>query len=81
MNVEVQTLINAPRDRVWKIISDIDKSVDVISGIEKIEVLENPDAGLVGFKWRETRTMFGKQATEVMWITEAEENAYYQTRA
>ncbi len=25
--------------------------------------------------------MFGKTATEVMWITEAEENSYYQTRA
>ena len=81
MNVEVQVTINAPRDRVWKIISDIDKSADVIAGINKIEVLENPDAGLVGLKWRETRTMFGKEATEVMWITEEEEKAYYQTRA
>lgn len=81
MNVEVDVSINAPRDRVWKIISDIEKSVDVISSIEKIEVMENPDSGLVGFKWRETRTMFGKEATEVMWITDAEENASYQTRA
>ena len=37
--------------------------------------------GLVGLKWTETRLMFGKQATETMWITDAEENDYYQTRA
>lgn len=81
MNVEVKKSINASGDRVWKIISDINGSADVISGIEKIEVLENPSDGLVGLKWRETRTMFGKEATEVMWITDAEENASYQTRA
>ena len=27
------------------------------------------------------RTMFGRTATEVMWITDAVENEYYQTRA
>lgn len=25
--------------------------------------------GLVGFKWKETHKMFGKEATEIMWIT------------
>jgi len=81
MELTVQTSIEAPRERVWQIISDIDHSVDVIRGIEKIEVLERPENGLTGLKWRETRTMFGKEATEIMWVTEAEENRYYQTRA
>ena len=53
----------------------------MISGIEKIEVLEKPSHGLVGLKWEETRIMFGKTAIEIMWITEAEDNSHYQTRA
>lgn len=43
--------------------------------------MEKPEDGLVGLKWVETRTLFGKQATETMWITDAVENDHYQTRA
>ncbi len=32
-------------------------------------------------KWRETRVMYGKEATGVMWITDAIENDSYSTRA
>ncbi len=81
MNLEVQTAINAPRAAVWNVITDIENAADTISGIEKIEILEKPATGLVGLKWRETRTLFGKTATEVMWITAAEENSFYDTRA
>ena len=81
MKVSVDTMINGSKESVWKVISDIKGSEATIEGIEKIEVLEEPDQGLVGLKWRETRTMFGKAATEVMWITDAVENESYQTRA
>lgn len=73
--------IKASKEKVWSIISDIENSKDNISAIESIEVLEPPTEGLLGLKWKETRTMFGKQATEVMWITDATENEFYQTRA
>ena len=32
-------------------------------------------------KWRETRTMFGQEATEEMWITEHEKDASYVAEA
>ncbi len=73
--------IKASREDIWKVITDIDNAAQRISGIEKVDVLEKPTSGIVGFKWTETRIMFGKEATETMWITEAEENAYYKTRA
>ena len=81
MNIQEQISIKASKEQVWKVITDIDRAAERISGIQEIEVLERPTQGIIGLKWKETRTMFGKTATEVMWITEAEENAYYQTRA
>ena len=81
MKIEVQVAIHATREEIWDVISDIENSDTVISGIEKLEILKKPENGLVGLKWRETRTMFGKEATETMWITDSEEYKYYQTRA
>jgi carbon monoxide dehydrogenase subunit G len=73
--------ISKPRADVWEAITDIQNAAGMISGIMSLEVLENPETGLVGFKWKETRKMFGKEATEIMWVTDAEENEYYRTRA
>ena len=81
MELSVQIEINAPRSKVWSLITDIENSVNVIEGLSKVEVLEKPENGLIGLKWRETRMMFGKEATEVMWITGAAENESYETRA
>jgi hypothetical protein len=81
MNLEVKVTIDAPVAAVWERITDIENAVENIEAIEEIEILEKPDSGLVGLKWRETRTVFGKKATEVMWVTEAKENELYRTRA
>ncbi len=82
MRVSVSTDISAPPAAVWKVITDIEHSEAIIGGIDRVEILE-PATGpsIVGLKWRETRTMFGKAATEVMWITDAEEASHYDTRA
>lgn len=81
MKVSVDVAIKGSKDAIWRAITDIENSADRISGIQQIEVLENPDKGFVGFKWRETRIMFGKEATEVMWVTDAQDYKGYKTRA
>ena len=81
MQVTQSVSIAASKSQVWAAISDLDNAKVMISGIADLEVLERPESGLVGLKWRETRVMWGKEATEVMWITEAQENQYYCTRA
>ncbi len=81
MQMSADINIAATPERVWQVITDIEHCDQTISGIQAVEVLEKPETGLVGLKWKESRIMFGKEATETMWITEAEENAYYQTRA
>ena len=81
MLVEVQVTIAATREAVWGAITDIEHAAKIISGIEQIEILDQPASGLVGLKWRETRMLFGKPATADKWITEAAKNAFYKTRA
>lgn len=81
MKVTVSEEIDAPRERVWTIVTDIDGWVDAISGIDSIEVLSRPETGMKGLKWRETRTLFGKEAIETMWITGVEDGRWYETRA
>jgi hypothetical protein len=81
MIVEVQVTIKGTKEAIWAAITDIANASETISGIEKIEVLEKPANGLVGLRWRETRTLFGKPATAEKWITDAAENEFYKTRA
>lgn len=81
MQVGVQVSINGSREDIWKAITDIESWADTISGIEELEILERPESTLVGLKWKETRTMFGKTATEVMWVTDATDHESYDVRA
>jgi carbon monoxide dehydrogenase subunit G len=81
MKLTIDIEIKAPKEKVWNVITDIENSVNTISGIDKIEILNKPKDTVVGLKWKETRTIFGKSATETMWITEATEYNYYKTRA
>src|SRR6185503_19356486 len=81
MLVEAQVTINAFKAVIWAAITNIENASEIISGIEKIEVLEKPANGLVGLRWRETRMLFGKPATVEKWITDAAENEFYKTRA
>lgn len=81
MEVSTSIEILKPKENVWKAITDIEDSAKMISSIIAIDVLEKPQVGFLGFKWQETRKMFGKEATEIMWVTDSLENEYYSTRA
>ncbi|MFT6529406.1 MAG: putative membrane protein [Psychrosphaera sp.] len=81
MNLSVSVNINSCIDQVWRAITDIHNCDKMINGIIGLTILEQPESGLVGLKWQETRLMFGKDAVETMWITECQEQAYYCTRA
>jgi hypothetical protein len=81
MIVEVQVAINGSKAAVWAAITNIENASEIISGIEKIEVVEKPANGIIGLKWRETRILFGEPATVAKWITDATENEFYKTRA
>ncbi len=67
--IEVSVDIQAPRDRVLDLFTNLEQHPDILSGVEKIERLtDGPFAE--GTRWRETRVMMGREATEVMWVTQ-----------
>jgi uncharacterized membrane protein len=74
--------IVAPAEAVWAVIADIQNAANVISGIKAIEILEAaPGPTISGIKWKETREWMGRDAVEVMWITDASPPSFYKTRA
>jgi hypothetical protein len=79
--VEAHVKILAPAAKVWATITNIHNSANFTKGIQRIVVLEQPKTGLVGFKWQETRMLFGEPTTVEKSIIAAQENAFYTTRA
>ncbi|NVK11062.1 MAG: SRPBCC family protein [Gammaproteobacteria bacterium] len=78
----VTQFIGASAEAVWSAITDFEHCDRRISGITRVEVLHRPSSGeLVGLVWRETRLMYGKEATEEMRIVESVEGEYYVAEA
>ena len=78
--VQVQRVIDAPIERVWEVFTDIAGAPEAIAGIDSVDVLNDLPFG-PGFRWRETRTMFGRAATEEMWVTDAQAPVRYEVAA
>lgn len=72
--------VAAPREKVFALFCDIPNAAEHISGIDSIEVIEGDRFG-VGFKWREKRTMMGKEATEEMWVVDFQPDSSYTVEA
>ena len=80
MKVTVSIDINAPKEKVFEYFSDVQNLEKHIKGIKKVEILSDTTSG-EGVKWRETRVMFGKEATEEMWITNFNPSTSYSVEA
>ena len=81
MKMSVAVEIMSPKNKVWTAITDIEHSKNMLSSIIDLTVLSKPEEGLVGFRWTETRKIFGKESSETMWIIEAKEQEYYIAHA
>ncbi|MET9672462.1 SRPBCC family protein [Streptomyces sp. NPDC006482] len=79
-SVVVERRVAASPGRVWEAITDLRDMPRVLSGVEKVEVLTEGGFA-VGTRWRETRRMLGKEATEEMTVTECEPPDRYVTVA
>ncbi|HRD75791.1 MAG TPA: SRPBCC family protein, partial [Hyphomicrobiaceae bacterium] len=71
MQVAVETQIIAPPETVFDTLADIQRWPEFISAIEAIELL-NADTFAQGLRFRETRIMFGRKASEEMTVVTLE---------
>ena len=78
--VTARRTIRAPIEKVWAVATDIERWPELISGIEGVHLLTDSPFGR-GTRWRETRRMFGSEATEEMWVAEVEPGRSYTVEA
>lgn len=64
----IRKQIAAPRETVFEVATDFEHAADLMRGITKAEVLTEGPVGQ-GTRIRETRVMFGREATEEMELT------------
>jgi carbon monoxide dehydrogenase subunit G len=69
--ITVTRRVAAPADRVWEVFTDLEHAPDRLSGVTAVEVLTPGPFG-PGTRWRETRVMYGKEATEEMTVAETD---------
>ncbi|NDJ78427.1 MAG: SRPBCC family protein [Chloroflexi bacterium] len=80
MKVRLAKDIAAPANITFDVFTDLNKAQDRIDGITRLEILSEQSHG-VGTRWRETRLMFGREATEEMEISAFEPNHSYEVVA
>lgn len=68
MKLVLEETVNAPQTETFQVFSDLRNAASRIDSIQSLELLSNGPVGK-GTRFRETRVMFGKEATEEMEIT------------
>jgi hypothetical protein len=64
---EVQRVVEASQEQAFEVYSDVTRAKEYLRGVTRIEMLSPGPVGQ-GTRWRETRLMFGREATEELWI-------------
>ncbi len=72
--------VEAPVEIVFDIASDLERLPDIVEAITKIEIVTDGPVG-VGTRFRETRVLFKREATEEMEITKFDRPHSYSTIA
>ena len=71
MQLDLSRHINADPETIWAVLTDVPNAHRTLSGVLAVEILT---AGTYepGFRWRETRKMFGMKSTEEMMVQTAD---------
>ena len=78
--ITLSTHVAAPVNRVFEAFADFNQADKTIDTIVRIEMLTDSPVGS-GTRFRETRVMFGREATEEMEVTAFETNKFYTVSA
>lgn len=75
-SISVSRTIAAPPAAVYAVSTDVERWAEIVPAIDKIELL-TPGPIQVGSRFKETRVMFGRAATEEMEFLEMDEPNRY----
>ncbi len=68
-SLELSRQIGAPPQKVFEVFTDLTRAAERVRGIQSLEILTPGPVGR-GTRFRETRVMFGRKATEEMEVTD-----------
>jgi hypothetical protein len=80
MNGTATRRVSSSSDEVFALMSDFPNAPSRISGITRVEMLTEGRVGK-GTRFRETRTMFGREQTETMEVVEWNPPSHYVLQA
>jgi carbon monoxide dehydrogenase subunit G len=75
--LSVSREVSVSPEALWELITDLDRSPNVISAVTSVERLDDGIGFGVGTKWQETRLMFGREAVEVLEVTDLDPGRSY----
>jgi carbon monoxide dehydrogenase subunit G len=75
--IRVEREVATSPEKVWAVITDLDRSPEMIRAIKSVERVGEGSGLEVGTTWKETREMFGREATETMRVTAVDEGRSY----
>lgn len=81
LNIRASIDIRADLCTVFDVFRDLTAIAEHVKGISEIELLQGPGSMAIGTRWRETRTVLGRQAAVTMWVTELDEPRGYTVAA
>jgi len=79
--LSVSREVSVSPDVLWELITDLDRSPNVISAVTAVARLDDGNGFGVGTRWQETRLIFGREATEVLEVTDIEPGRSYTVEA
>ncbi|GMA41435.1 SRPBCC family protein [Mobilicoccus caccae] len=63
--------IAAEPTKVWAVLTDVEAAAEILEDVSAVETLTDGPYR-VGTRWRETRSMLGRESTQEMTVTEVE---------
>jgi uncharacterized protein YndB with AHSA1/START domain len=79
--LSVSRQVAVPPHRLWELITDLDRAPEVISAVTSIRRLDEGKGFGVGTRWEETRTILGRDTTEVLEVVEVDPGHSYTVEA
>ncbi|SNC65621.1 Carbon monoxide dehydrogenase subunit G [Kytococcus aerolatus] len=81
MRLSESVTVHAPVHEVFERLRDLAGAPEHVPGITGIEVLRGPARMEVGTRWRETRRLWGQDASEEMEVVSLREDDHYEVVA